>query len=379
MGHKRSAFSLTHAIIIFFVRLTETTQFEQELVKVYFREFFVARCLLPVILPPKPTHVFDRDSPLFSGPSHFPRIGRAHQRWLTQIPARSALILYNSAGRLHTIKYKRNFIIASRAHRSQYNTVRLLSRKFIFKIMTMTGDSPPLSPSLRKYTDDPNGSFINSRPIPTTQPNHPTLPAWAIRRSIYYQFPTPPHSPHSPTTRVTSPLSPSSISSRRPKHGRTSSQTTSAHSRRRSSLSKGFHISQLSDAEYGPPPYPAPTTPLPPIPGAPRVPYTTPAQVRNRFSSYELYSKLMLCDNEQKQKEATKKKRHSAPALKTQLSLPLPTLVRPTDIRRTISDTTACHNNPQINGRRRSSAGRRPSFASSLENRRSKEKLEEEL
>ena len=215
-------------------------------------------------------------------------------------------------------------------------------------------------------------------PTPAPQVNHPTLPQSAINKSLYYHFPTPPQSPHSPTLsptspRVTSPLTPTS---RRPKHARNTSRNTSAtstHTRRRSSLSTSVHISQLIEAEYGPPPHPAPTTPLPPIPGAPRVPYTTPAQERNRYSSYELYDKLMLLNKQQI--EATKKKRHSAPALKTQLSLPLPTS-QSADIRRTISDVAArssYHDTPPVSGRRR------PSMGYSLANRRSSIKVEGDL
>jgi hypothetical protein len=243
--------------------------------------------------------------------------------------------------------------------------------------MTITDTSPPPSPSLLKPTDNPDISATDSTAVSAPQLRHPTLPQSAINKSLYYHFPTPPQSPHSPTLlptspRVTSPLTPTS---RRPKHARNTSRNTSitsSHTRRRSSLSTSFHISQFIEAEYGPPPHPAPTTPLPPIPGAPRIPYTTPAQERNRYSSHELYDKLVLLN---KQQEATRKKRHSAPALKTQLSLPLPTF-QSADIRRTISDTTAGnlhHDLPPVSGRRR------PSMGYSLANRRSSIKVEGDL
>ena len=240
--------------------------------------------------------------------------------------------------------------------------------------MTMTDTSPPPSPSSLKPTENPDASATDSTAASVPQLRHPTLPQSAINKSLYYHFPTPPQSPHSPTLpvspRVTSPLTPTS---RRPKHARNTSRntsTTSTHTRRRSSLSTGFHVSQLIEAEYGPPPHPAPTTPLPAIPGAPRIPYTTPAQERNRYSAYELYDKLMLLNKQQI--EATRKKRHSAPVLKTQLSLPLPTF-QSADIRRTISDTAAANlrqDMPPVSGRRR------PSIGYSLGNRRSSIKVE---
>jgi hypothetical protein len=236
--------------------------------------------------------------------------------------------------------------------------------------MTMTDTSPPPSPSSLKPTEIPDTSITDSTAVSVPQLSHPTLPQSAINKSLYYHFPTPPQSPLSPalsptSPRVTSPLTPSS---RRPKHARNISRNTSAtstHTRRRSSLSTSFHISQLTEAEYGPPPHPAPTTPLPPIPGAPRVPFTTPAQERNRYSSYELYDKLALLNKQQI--EATRKKRHSAPALKTQLSAPQPTL-QSADIRRTTSDTAAGNlhrDTTPVSGRRR------PSIGYSLANRRS--------
>jgi hypothetical protein len=104
------------------------------------------------------------------------------------------------------------------------------------------------------------------------------------------------------------------------------------------SLSASFHISQLTEAESGPSPHPAPTTRSPLIPGAPQIPYTTPAQERNSYLSYRLYNKPELLNKQEI--EATKKKRHSAPLLKTQLSLPLLNS-QSVDIRRTISDTAA--------------------------------------
>jgi hypothetical protein len=150
-------------------------------------------------------------------------------------------------------------------------------------------------------------------------------------------------------------VSPRTPGTRRLSHGRSTSRTTSTHNRRRSSLSTSFHVSQLIGAEYGPPPHPAPTTPLPPTPGAPRIPFTTPAQERNRYSSYELYDKLVLLDKQQRETD-TRKKRHSAPPLRAQLSLPLP-VIESADFRRTLSDTATgmtCFETSH-GGRRRSS------------------------
>lgn len=236
--------------------------------------------------------------------------------------------------------------------------------------MTMTDSSPPPSPSSLKCTENETSPVTESVPTAERQLDHPTLPPSAIHKSLYYVFPTPPQSPHSPTRPPVSPRIPSPRSStfRRP---RSTSRTVSTHTRRRSSLSTSFHISQLIEAQYGPPPHPAPTAPLPPTPGAPRIPFTTPAQERNRYSSYELYDKLALLDKHHREKEA-RKKRHSAPALRAQLSLPLPTPAS-TDFRRTMSDTAArmgCYDPQLYHDRRRSSV---------VSNRRSGIKLEGEL
>lgn len=224
----------------------------------------------------------------------------------------------------------------------------------------MTDSSPPPSPNAVK-------EFNRSSPTTDSTADsttHPTLPRSAINKNLFYQFPTPPQSPNSPTTstfpRGSSPRSASFSGGRRPKHIRSDSRTASGmHTRRRSSLSTGFHMTDLKKDEYGPPPHPAPTTPLPPVPGAPRVPYTTPAQERNRYSAYELFDKLRIVELDQQRKEK-KKKRHSAPPLRTpQRSLPAPTVVSvDIDIRRTVSDL-----GPGETGRRapRSSVERRRS------------------
>ena len=236
----------------------------------------------------------------------------------------------------------------------------------------MTDSSPPPSPASRKHTENDDTPVTQSLPISEIRLNHPTLPSSAIHRTLYYVFPTPPHSPLSPTRAPMSPriVSPRPPGARRPSHGRNTSRTISTHNRRRSSLSTSFHISQLIGADHGPPPHPAPTTPLPPTPGAPRIPFTTPAQERNRYSSYELYDKLLLLDKQEREKY-TRKKRHSAPPLRTQLSLPLPA-IESADFRRTLSDTAtrmACFETSH-DGRRRSSV---------VSNRRSTIKMEGQI
>jgi len=227
----------------------------------------------------------------------------------------------------------------------------------------MTDSSPPPSPhDVKEFRESMTDSPL---PSPIT---HPTLPRSAINKKLFFDFPTPPHSPNSPTTstfpRGASPRSASFSGGRRPKHIRNDSRSASAkHTRRRSSLSAGFHMSELKKEEYGPPPHPAPTTPLPPVPGAPRIPYTTPAQVEverkrhssyNRYSSYELMVKLR---NLEQQENDNNRKRHSAPPLRVpQRSLPVPTFVS-LDIRRTVSDTAAendLHAPQSRTGRRRS-------------------------
>jgi len=242
--------------------------------------------------------------------------------------------------------------------------------------MTMTESSPPPSPISRKQpalqdADPFTTSSVSSDEMPLS--SHPTLSRSAINKSLYHTFPTPPHSPFSPSLQTTSPrlaspLTPTFARRQKPRVAG-SPQVPLPRARRRSSLST--HISQLQDTDYGPPPHPAPTTPLPPIPGAPRVKFTTPAQERTRYSSYELYDKLIRLEREQRSQE-TKNKRHSAPPLKPHQSLPLPTPQRLYgEIQRTFSENAAtegrgcaatilgCRNRRssiiQFHGRRRSS------------------------
>jgi len=63
----------------------------------------------------------------------------------------------------------------------------------------------------------------------------------------------------------------------------------------------GFHVTLVIEAAFGPPSHPAPTTGLPPTPGAPRVPFTTPAQEWNHYSSQALYDKLRQLEKQQKE------------------------------------------------------------------------------
>lgn len=206
--------------------------------------------------------------------------------------------------------------------------------------MTITESSPPPSPKQLIPIESQDTLISHSVSHSSSPRRHPTLPPSAINKSLYYHFPTPPQSPQSvqlaTSPRADSPRS-TSGAPRRQRHARSTSRTTPAnHTRRRSSLSASFYITQLIEAEYGPPPHPAPTTPLPPIPGAPRIAFTTPAQERSRYSSYELFDKLLSLEKQQKQKEV-ECKRHSAPPLRAQFSLPGPPVVR-VDIRRTLSD-----------------------------------------
>ena len=198
----------------------------------------------------------------------------------------------------------------------------------------MTEDSPPPSPRTCKRDgdggDDERSSGATDPIISVAnslrRPSQPIpLPLSAVNRNLCYHFPSPPpstaSSPRSPTSPRTSPVTASARQGR--KHTRNVSRTVSTHARRRSSLSTcSFHISQLEE-EFGPPPHPAPTTPLPPIPGAPRVPFTTPQQERNRYSSYELRDKLHRLEKQQTDTDC-KNKRHSAPAMKTQQHLLTP-------------------------------------------------------
>src|SRR5579862_7022482 len=183
--------------------------------------------------------------------------------------------------------------------------------------MTMTDNSPPPSPSTHDNKSDNNITDVlyasgttGAGPISIVRGSHPTL-ASAVNKSLYYHFPTPPNSPPTPSylPQIPSPRSPV----RRTKHNRSTSRTTT-HTRRRSSLSVSFHVSQLSEEDLGPPPFPPPTTPLPPIPGAPRVAFTTPTQERNRYSSYQLFDKLLELERMQR-REQVGMKRYSAPPM----------------------------------------------------------------
>lgn len=165
----------------------------------------------------------------------------------------------------------------------------------------MTDISPPPSPDALKHTE--NQDLPGTCSTPSSQ-SYPTLTSSAINRGLYYQFPSPPRSPRSPqilsSQPITSPRSKAS-SSRGPNGNRNTSRTASAsstHTRGRPSFPT------VVEMEYGPPPHPAPTSPLPQIPGAPRVPFTTPAQERNRHSSYELCDKLRLLEKQQKENDA---------------------------------------------------------------------------
>jgi hypothetical protein len=129
----------------------------------------------------------------------------------------------------------------------------------------MTDSSSPLSSNPRKHENH------------ASRVRNPIIPSSTIKKTLIDQFPAPPRSP-------------SSLSSRQ---------------------------------DYGPPLHPAPATPVPSTPGAPRVLFTTPAQEWDRYSSDKL-------------REAIYRKRYLAPHLRTHLSLPLPTPVS-ADIRRTSS------------------------------------------
>ena len=164
--------------------------------------------------------------------------------------------------------------------------------------MTMTDGSLPLSTSPVKDIENQDS------PVTYSTSSSPSRRSSDIRKTIYYRFPTPPRSPQCLCTypRVTSTRS--SAVGRRPKRARTTSRTPRAsptHTKRQSSLSTGFHVTLVIEAEFGPPPHPAPTTPLPPIPGAPRVPFTTPSQEWNRYSSYALRDKQRLLEKQRKE------------------------------------------------------------------------------
>lgn len=191
--------------------------------------------------------------------------------------------------------------------------------------MTMTVNSPPPSPDFVKPDADEDGRIEVAKAVwSMTRENHSPTSSHAVNRHLYYNFPTPPLSPTTSTTipqTMSSPRPAPSLPSHR--HTRTPSRTVPYHERRRSSLStSSLHSSQIPEETYGPPPHPAPTVPLPPIPGAPRIPYTTPQEVRaryaphrtrpNRYSSYEILR--IIQDQEQQQREINEfNKRHSAP------------------------------------------------------------------
>lgn len=198
--------------------------------------------------------------------------------------------------------------------------------------MTMTADnSPPPSPDRDacKPEGDRGSSATDDIIVAATslrRPNQPIpLPLSAVNRNLCYNFPSPPlsttsSSPRSPTSPRTSPVTASARHGTRKHTRNSSSRAMSTHSRRRSSLSTcSFHASQLEQQDdFGPPPHPAPTTPLPPVPGAPRIPFTTPQQERNRYSSYELMDKLRRLETAQmSDQDGKRNKRHSAPPLRT--------------------------------------------------------------
>jgi hypothetical protein len=174
----------------------------------------------------------------------------------------------------------------------------------------MADNSPPPSPMVYRVDDEEDGATyaaVITASISAVRHQRPTLPSSALNKNLYYQFPTPPNSPPTPShlPRLASPRSPVL----RTRHTRTTSRT-STHTRRQSSLSTTLHIE-----DFGPPPFPAPSTPLPPTPGAPKVPHTTPAQERSRYSSYQLFDKLLEVERQQNAQDA-RMKRYSAPPMR---------------------------------------------------------------
>jgi hypothetical protein len=195
--------------------------------------------------------------------------------------------------------------------------------------MTMTDNSPPPSPNCVKPDGDEEAQLLMTAPSSINREGHPTLPPYAVNRHLYYTFPTPPHSPSTPPSVPRTMHSPRTTPSPSRRHTRTTSRSIPHHTRRQSSLStSSFHASQIIEEQYGPPPHPAPTTPIPPIPGAPRVPYTTPQQERNRYSSCELFDNLRLVDNEEHVVDA-RTKRHSAPMVTSRSYMSPTTTARP--------------------------------------------------
>ena len=246
--------------------------------------------------------------------------------------------------------------------------------------MTIADNSSPPPSPLEFKLDANNFQRRTSQPLLPTQTTQdgasdnmetiaagrrPSLPSSAVNKTLFYHFPsppqpTPPQSPRSPPVLRIAPAR----TSRRPsftntaaalRHTRTTSNSrthsptsiaSSQHTRRRSSLSTTSALSPTSPRifspttasnvaapypspryntatmDYGPPPHPAPTAPLPKPPGAPRIPYTTPQQERNRHSSCELYSKLLQLQRQQEAHERMKK-RLSAPVMATHKSEPV--------------------------------------------------------
>jgi len=166
--------------------------------------------------------------------------------------------------------------------------------------MTMADNSLPPSPDTFKDTENEDSPLTYSM----SSSSHALS---AIKKTLYYGFPTPPQSPQRLCTYPGVASTGSSVVRRRLKRARTTPLTPSAwstHTEPQSPLSTGFHVTLVIETKFGPPPHPAPSAPLPPIPCAPRVPFTTPGQERNRHSSYELCDKLWLLEKQQRKKDA---------------------------------------------------------------------------
>jgi len=187
----------------------------------------------------------------------------------------------------------------------------------------MTVTSPPPSPNFVKpdIVDNDPIQMAMTMSASISRDNHPTLPSHAVNRHLYYNFPSPPLSPTTSPAVPRSMISPRTLPSPSRRHIRNTSRSATDHTRRRSSLStSSFHSSQITEELYGPPPHPAPTAPLPPTPGAPRIPFTTPQQERircpptrpNRYSSYDIFTAIRTQTQQQHQIDEMNK-RHSAP------------------------------------------------------------------
>src|SRR5579859_2569379 len=182
--------------------------------------------------------------------------------------------------------------------------------------MTMTdSSSPPPSPTCVRLKGDLPLTDISLPTSPSSTNGHPEprqpLPISAINKNLYYHFPTPPNSPPSPSYLSRAIVSPG-FPPHNANHARTGSRTFSAHARRRSSASISSRFRRMSIDEYGPPPNPPPAYHIPPTPGAPRIPFTTPAQERNRYSAGHLYDRLLAVQRADRAGDV-KLKRHSAP------------------------------------------------------------------